>query len=88
MRIPRVILDDEFLEELDRLPQSVQRRALKTKKLLLENPLYPSLRLHKLSGRLEGLWSIRINRQYRIIFEPMEDGAVLFVSVGTHAIYD
>jgi addiction module RelE/StbE family toxin len=88
MKIKKIILDDEFLEEFDQLPHAIQKRVLKTKQLLLENPLYPSLRLHKLSGHLQGLWSIRINRHYRIIFEPLEGGNVLFVSVGTHAIYD
>lgn len=28
----------------------------------------PSHRLHKLSGKLEGFWSISINMQWRIIF--------------------
>ena len=88
MKITKIILDDEFLEEFDRLPQTIQDRVVKMKKLLLENPMYPSLRLHKLSGPLYGLWSIRINRQYRLLFEPLENGDVLFVSVGTHAIYD
>ena len=29
----------------------------------------PGNRLEKLSGDLEGFWSIRINKQWRIIFE-------------------
>ena len=88
MKIRNIIFDDEFLEEFDRLPQSIQKRTLKAKRLLLENPLHPSLRLHKLSGHLYGLWSIRINRQYRVIFEQIENGDILFISVGTHAIYE
>lgn len=35
----------------------------------IENLRYPpSNNLEKLSGDLKGLWSIRINKQYRIIF--------------------
>lgn len=31
--------------------------------------LPPSNRLHKLKGKLKGLWSVSINMKYRIIFE-------------------
>jgi len=53
-----------------------------------KNPFYPSLRLHKLKGRLDGLWSLSIDLKYRIIFKVMDDGAILFVSIGLHAIYE
>ncbi|MGN0860946.1 MAG: type II toxin-antitoxin system RelE/ParE family toxin [Candidatus Spyradosoma sp.] len=33
----------------------------------------PSNRLEKLTGKLRGFWSIRINRQWRIVFK-FEDG--------------
>ena len=88
MKISRIILDKKFLESLHRLSTVLQKRAEKAQELLMENPFHPSLRLHKLSGRMEGLWSISINQQYRILFEPLDDGDVLFVSIGTHAIYD
>ena len=38
----------------------------KVLKLLCINPGHPSLRLHKLSGRLSGLFSISINISYRM----------------------
>ncbi len=37
--------------------------------------LPPSHRLHKLSGSLEGFWSISINMQWRIIFRFEESDA-------------
>lgn len=44
--------------------------------------------MHKLSGRMDGHWSISVDRRYRIIFMPIENGNMLFISIGTHAIYD
>lgn len=41
----------------------------KTLQLLEVNPYHPSLRLHGLKGRLQGLSSVSINMQYRIILE-------------------
>ena len=43
----------------------------KTLKLLEANPTHPSLRLHKLGGVLEGLYSVAINISYRISIEFM-----------------
>lgn len=88
MKVRRVAFDDDFIRQLQRLPVSLQRRAEKARLLLIEDAFYPSLRLHKLSGKLDGYWSIYINRQYRIILSFKENGDVLFTSIGTHAIYN
>ena len=54
--------------------------------LLLEaNPYHPSLRLHKLSGKLEMLYSVSIDMQYRITIECIiEDKKIIPVNIGTH----
>ena len=54
--------------------------------LLLEaDPYHPSLRLHKLSGKLEMLHSVSIDIQYRITIEfYIEEGKIIPVNIGTH----
>ncbi|MFP4374661.1 MAG: type II toxin-antitoxin system YafQ family toxin [Spirochaetaceae bacterium] len=53
--------------------------------LLEQNPAHPSLGLHKLSGKLDGLYSVSINRSYRISLEFTIDGdTIIPVDVGTH----
>ncbi len=54
--------------------------------LLLEaDPFHPSLRLHKLSGKLDGLYSASINMQYRVTIEfYIEDGKIIPINIGTH----
>jgi len=44
---------------------------LKTLRLLEANPFHPSLRLHRLSGKLDGLYSVSITLSYRITLEFM-----------------
>ena len=88
MNIRNIAFDAEFIEELRRLPVSIQRRAEKARLLFIENPFHPSLRLHKLSGKLDGYWNISINLRYRILLRFQENGDTLFIAVGTHAIYD
>lgn len=55
--------------------------------LVRNNPLHPSLRLHELHGKFRGIWSISISGNYRIIFERMDNGDIMFVSIGKHDIY-
>jgi len=58
---------------------------LKTLKLLEANPFHPSLRLHALSGRLQGLHSISINLSYRITLElVIQDEDVILINIGDH----
>ncbi len=47
----------------------LETQYLKTLQLLELNPHHPSLRLHPLSGRLQGLQSASINLSYRITLE-------------------
>ncbi len=46
---------------------------------------HPSLRLHKLSGRLSGLSSVSINVSFRITLELMiHDQDIILINVGLH----
>ena len=57
----------------------------KTLELLELNPYHPSLRLHKLSGRLSDLHSVSINMSYRVTLEFLVEGKrILPVNIGKH----
>lgn len=63
----------------------VESQYLKTLELLELNPHHPSLRLHRLSGRLEGLQSISINMKYRITIEMIiTESEIVLINVGDH----
>lgn len=87
MRVEKIEYSKDFIEQYKKLPEITQRKAIKSEKLFRENPFHPSLRLHRLKGRLIGLWSISFSRQYRIIFLQEDDGSILFISIGTHDLY-
>lgn len=80
--------DEDFAGEFRDLPKNIQRKAIKAEQLFRNDIFHPSLRLHKLHGKLKGLWSISADRRYRIIFEYIDKDTVLFHSVGKHAIYE
>jgi proteic killer suppression protein len=50
---------------LDRLDASVSIRDMN----------YPGSNLHKLKGKLEGLWSVKVSGNWRITFKFMEGNA-------------
>lgn len=68
---------------------SSRQQYLKTLQLLEADPFHPSLRLHALQGRLQGLHSVSINLSYRITLELLiHDGEIIPVNVGSHdAVY-
>lgn len=72
------------LRFLKRRPD-LEKQYLKTLQLLEINPFHPSLRLHPLSGRLSGLYSVSINLSYRITIEFLiQDQKLIPVNVGDH----
>ena len=57
----------------------------KVMKLLCLNPQHPSLRLHKLSGKLVGVFSVSINISYRILISfIIKDNLIVPIDIGSH----
>lgn len=73
---------------LKRHPE-LRQPYLKTLQLLEANPAHPSLRLHALKGKHDGLHSVSINLSYRITLELLiQDRQIIPVNVGDHdAVY-
>jgi mRNA-degrading endonuclease YafQ of YafQ-DinJ toxin-antitoxin module len=57
----------------------------KTLRLLELDPFHPSLRTHKLEGRLQDLFSVSINMSYRIVLEmEINDEEIILINIGSH----
>jgi len=67
----------------------LRQQYVKTLQVLEANSAHPSLRLHPLRGKLDGLHSVSINLSYRITLELLiQDGQIIPVNVGDHdAVY-
>ncbi|MBP7553272.1 MAG: type II toxin-antitoxin system RelE/ParE family toxin [Spirochaetes bacterium] len=65
--------------------KSLLKQYEKTFKLLEINPFHPSLRLHKLEGKFQDIYSISINISYRIAIEfIIKEDIIIPLDVGTH----
>lgn len=76
------------LRFLKRHPELINQYT-KTLALLELNPHHSSLRLHALSGRLQGVHSVSINLSYRITLElQIQEQQIIPLNVGDHnAVY-
>ncbi len=87
----KLIFTETYLKRekkfLKRHPEPIERYK-KVLRLLELNPNHPSLRLHKLKGKLADKYSVSTTMDYRIIltFAVTEKGIVL-IDVGSHDIY-
>lgn len=77
----------DFKKQFKKLPAKLQKIAITKESVFRVNPFNPSLRTHKLSGRLAGVWSFSLDYKNRIMFRFLSNQTVLFISVGDHSIY-
>jgi len=65
--------------------RDIVERYKKTIQLMELDPFHPSLRLHKLEGKLNTLHSVSIDMQYRISIEfYIENNRIIPINIGTH----
>lgn len=84
----RLVYPDSYVKRakkfLKKHPE-LRNQYQKTLELLELNPRHPSLRLHGLQGRLDGLSSVSINISYRIVLEILiTESDIILVDVGHH----
>ncbi|MEK7542639.1 MAG: type II toxin-antitoxin system RelE/ParE family toxin [Patescibacteria group bacterium] len=60
---------DSFLKSARKLPKKQQEKLASLVELLSENPFDSQLHTKHLTGKLSGLYSFRITRDWRVIFQ-------------------
>jgi len=76
----------ELYKKLKKIKTKDKQLIQKVEKQLLlfqKNHLHPSLRVHKLSGNLNNIWSISIGKDHRMLFF-LDDKGAYFFKIGTH----
>jgi len=72
------------LRYLKRHPE-IKSQYLKTLQLLELNPYHPSLRLHALKGKLQGLYSVSVNLSVRLTLEFLiQENEIIPINIGDH----
>ena len=84
----KLIFTDTYLKKekkfIKKHPE-LKERYKKTLSLLMDNPHHPSLRLHKLQGKLSKYYSISITMSYRIVLDLIiTDKEIILLDIGSH----
>lgn len=84
----KIIVTDSYLKKLKKFLKkhpNILERYIKTIEILEVNPHHPSLRLHKVQGRLCEFHSISINIEYRVIIDfIIKNNEIIPIDIGTH----
>ena len=75
---------DEFKKRFDTLPMSIQKKAIKQIDIFKKYPMYPSLNNEKIEPKDNGLWTIRIDQKYRILYKYNKNNSVVLLTCGSH----
>lgn len=75
---------DEFTKRYLALPLVIQKKAEKQERLFRANPFYPSLHTEKLEPKGRQVWSLRVDKSFRILFKFKDSNTAIFLTVGPH----
>ncbi len=70
--MPELIPNKKFITDLEKFKnqKALRKKIAKTIKFLNENPHHPGLRIERITNDPIA-WSARVDKKYRISFEPM-----------------
>jgi mRNA-degrading endonuclease YafQ of YafQ-DinJ toxin-antitoxin module len=77
-----------FIRNLKKLPVEVVGEALQKIELFGDPAHHQQLRVHKLQGKLKGIYSFSVTYSHRIIFSYTDENSVDFLTIGTHDVYN
>ena len=84
----KILVTTSYLKKLKKFLKKhpdIIDRYIKTIEIIEVNPQHPSLRLHKLQGRLSDFHSVSINMEYRIVIDfIITEDEIIPIDIGRH----
>jgi mRNA-degrading endonuclease YafQ of YafQ-DinJ toxin-antitoxin module len=84
----KIVCTDDYFKKLKKFMKKypdILDKYRKTMEILEIDPYHPSLRLHKLNGKLRVYHSISINMKYRIVIDfIIHDKKIIPIDIGIH----
>lgn len=81
----KVTTTKKFDKQFRRQPEKIQKEFAKRIALFLVDINTPILNTHKLTGKLEGLWSFNVSSDIRVIFDKSFDRIIVLEAIGSHS---
>lgn len=83
----KILHSPRFIKKYQKLPKEIKLLAEKREEIFRQDPFHPSLKTHKLKGKLKDQYSFSITYNWRIVFHFESENLVGFDTVGTHEVY-
>lgn len=83
----KVTYTKRFLKNLKKLNANERSQLKKKLELLMQDPLYPSLRTKRIQGTTD-LFEFSVNMDVRVIWEYDGETLILLLDIGHHDILD
>ncbi|MFK5881024.1 MAG: type II toxin-antitoxin system RelE/ParE family toxin [Sulfurospirillum sp.] len=84
----KIVRTDEYFKKLKKFIKKhpeVLDRYIKAVEILENDPYHPSLRLHKLQGKLNVYYSVSITMKYRVVIDfIIQNNEIIPIDIGTH----
>jgi len=74
----------QFKKSVQKIPYRIQITFQKKLKLFRQDPFYPSLKTHKLSGKMRNHYSFSVTYSYRVLFKFLDENSVFLVNISAH----
>lgn len=73
---------EQFIRDFRSLPKEMQRLAIRQETIFRADATDPRLHTKALKGTLKGLYSVRVTRNYRVLYAWKEKNVALFYEIG------
>lgn len=87
MPITRIRVSHDFEKQLRKMHTRVRRALAERELIFRENPFDRRLSAHRLHRKDSMIWVFSVTQSHRIKFIFIPGGEVIFLEIGTHAIY-
>lgn len=79
-----ILVAREFETNYAKLSEKIKDKFEKKERIFKSNPFHSSLHTEKLAPKVKQVWSFRIDKKYRIIFQFISKDKVVFLNIGHH----
>lgn len=81
----KIVYSKQFVKQYKNLTPKLQRQTKARIEFWKEHPGDPTLRLHKLKGKLSNFYSINITGDIRALYEIIGGDVYLYEMIGSHS---
>ena len=78
----KILYSERFIKSARKLPKNQKEKLTDLLGIMKENPFHSKLHSKPLTGKLSGLYSFRITRDWRVVFHFLSPEEINLLEVG------